>query len=61
MNEDTKKAILQWIHDNHRHHAYEDVPRDGEDGVFDEKWVDCPEASYPYVNSLELEKFIKSL
>lgn len=67
MNEDLRQKILQYIYDNHNHHT-------GADGVafdyIDGKWVEsnmtvtldpCPDNDYPYVNSIELEKFIKEL
>lgn len=45
-----KDQILQWIYENHDHHenADEDV-------------AGCVDKDYPYVNSMELEKFIRSL
>jgi len=46
MNEDIKKQIIKWIFDNHFHHDNVD---------------DCDEAESPFVNSLDLEKFIESL
>lgn len=61
MNEEVRKKIIEWIFENHMHHSYEDVPREGTTDEYDEKFVDCDEAEYPYVNSLELEKFIKEL
>lgn len=61
MDKKTQEAILKWIVANHMHHDYEDVLREGTTDEYDEKWVDCAEAEYPYVNSLELEKFILSL
>jgi len=52
MNEETKAKILQWILENHEHHdMYDD----------DTPACDCYDGQYPYVNSLELEKFIKIL
>lgn len=61
MTEEVREKILQWIFDNHNHHDYEDIPRNDGSGISDEKFVDCPESDYPYVNSLDLEKFIKEL
>jgi len=61
MDDATKEKILKWIEDNHEHHSYEDIERQDGSGIFDEKWSDCTDSSFPYVNSIELEKFIKSL
>lgn len=61
MSDEVRQQILTWIMDNHEHHAYEDIERQDGSGTFDEVWVDCTAADSPYVNSLELEKFIKSL
>lgn len=61
MDEITRQKIIQWIFDNHMHHDYEDIPIEGTTDEYDEKYVDCAESEYPYVNSLELEKFIKEL
>jgi len=54
MDEETRKKILDWIFKNHNHHK--------------ECWCgndscehNCYDADFPYVNSLELEKFIKKL
>lgn len=52
MNEETKKKIIDWILANHEHHDMHDD---------DTPACMCYDAQYPYVNSLELEKFIKSL
>ena len=48
LTHETKEKIKKWIFDNHMHH--EDSPTN-----------DCQEADAPYVNSLNLEKFIESL
>lgn len=64
MTEETRQKIIQWIYDNHMHHDHEDILVKGDGGIgseYTEKWVDCQEAEYPYVNSLDLEKFIKGL
>lgn len=61
ISEKTRQIILQWIYDNHLHHDHEEILREGSTNIYDEKWVDCDEAEYPYVNSIELEKFIKEL
>lgn len=45
MLEKEKKEILEWIFNCHHHH---------EDGS------DCYYNAFPYVNSIELEKFINS-
>ena len=52
MNKETKAKILKWILDNHEHHEEFDD---------DEYGCRCTDAKYPYVNSLELEKFINTL
>lgn len=49
MNQETLAKIKQWIFDNHEHH-YEY-----------EKWANCQDNDSPYVNSLELEKFLEGL
>jgi hypothetical protein len=57
-----KEKIIQWIFDNHMHHDYEEVlVKCGPPAIYDEKYVGCQDAQYPYVNSLDLEKFIKEL
>lgn len=59
MTEKIKQKIVQWIFDNRQYHTpignvYDPdaAPIDKDECVWDEN---------PYVNSLELEKFIKSL
>lgn len=69
MTEAIKQKIVQWIFDNHNHH--EDSKRSEATLDIDEKTMsefqeiegtcECPDADYPYVNSMELEKFILSL
>ena len=54
MTEEIKQQIIKWIFDNHNHHDNAD---DETVNVEDKCW----DADYPYVNSLELEKFIKSI
>ena len=61
MTEDVRQKILKWILDNHQHHAHEDIEVPDKSGYYDEVWSDCEDASYPYVNSLDLEKFIKEI
>jgi hypothetical protein len=51
MTEEVRQKIIQWIFDNHQHHDYAGGNR----------YLDCPDADQPYVNSIELEKFIKEL
>lgn len=45
MDEKTREKIIKWIFDNHEHHEF---------GY-------CEEFDSPYVNSMKLEEFIKSL
>lgn len=64
MTEEARQEILQWIFDNHMHHDHTDVLVSGDGGVgseYDEDFVNCEDSDMPYVNSLELEKFIKEL
>jgi len=53
MKSDLEK-VLEWVYDNHNHHAYADqkLPKNHEG---------CYERDYPYVNSIELVEFIKSI
>lgn len=44
------KEIKKWVVDNHDHHIGADEDLEG-----------CVDKDYPYVNSLELEKFLESL
>jgi len=46
------KKIKKWIFDNHMHHNNEFI---------EEIVKPCSESDSPYVNSLELEKFIEKL
>lgn len=55
MNEEIKKKIVEWIFNNHQHHDGHTPCGDDECGG------GCVDNDYPYVNSIELEKFIKSL
>lgn len=57
MDEFTKGLILKWILDNHEHHAW--VQPDNP--TYDEEPPVCEEGDYPYVNSMALEEFIRSL
>ena len=65
MSEETKAKLLNWVYENHDHHDHEDILVKGKEGQvgseYTEKWADCTDAEYPYVNSLALEEFIKSL
>lgn len=45
MTKKEKKKILDWIFESHEHH------RD----------INCVDSDYPYVNSIELERFINEL
>lgn len=49
-----KDKILEWVYANHDHHEFtdEELPK----GVYG-----CFDRQYPYVNSIELEKFIKEI
>jgi hypothetical protein len=64
MTEDTKKKILDWIYKNHMHHDGADRSEldlsTGKIVEHHEEYV-CSEGDKPYVNSLDLEKFIKEL
>lgn len=57
MNEETKSKILKWIFDNHEHHAW--VPP--HNPTYDDEEPICQDGDEPYVNSLALERFIKTL
>jgi hypothetical protein len=46
MDEETKAKILTWIFKSHEHH---------------DEGCDCVDKDFPYVNSIELEKFINKL
>lgn len=58
MDEKTRQKIIQWVFDNHDHHDEATIQEI--DGTYSTELV-CTDGEYPYVNSLELEKFIKSL
>ena len=72
MNEEIKQKILDWILESHDHHGdFIEVSLPVRVKV-DGKWVEagsfsvdtkpwCWDGDKPYVNSLELEEFIKSL
>lgn len=53
MDKAIEEKIIKWIFDNHEHHFLKDDQDDN-------SYV-CEEGDYPYVNSIELEKFIKEL
>jgi len=55
--------ILCWIADNHMHHIGSpsieiNIFNEGVPPIEHEDTSECPEGEYPYVNSLELEKYI---
>lgn len=52
MTEEVKAEIVKWIFDNHEHHEF------SYDGMDDDIQL-CSDR--PYVDSLDLEKFIKEL
>ena len=65
MTEETREKIIKWIFDNHNHHSgaeHSSMPLvdDAEFEHFEDEST-CPDGDSPYVNSLELEKFIKEL
>lgn len=51
MSEEIKNKILKWILENHEHHTEDE----------DTLMTNCIDGDFPYVNSVELEKFIKML
>lgn len=55
MKKEIKDLILKWIFENHEHHI------GGE--TSDRRNIDpyCEDGDEPYVNSLKLEEFIKSI
>jgi len=64
------EELLEWIYANHEHHAYAKCSEGRVDKngklVFKEKGLPkgiqpCADNDSPYVNSLKLEKFIKSI
>lgn len=55
INEKTRKEILFWIFDNHEHHK-DDYSKESKIKI-----NKCFDSEFPYVNSIELEKFIKKL
>ena len=64
MTEEVRQKILQWIYDNHSHHEGSDrVELDMGSGEVTEHVdeYECFDGDKPYVNSLELEEFVKSL
>lgn len=69
MDEIVRKRILDWIFQNHEHHVGGEraiFNLDLEKGTMEKEehetpGVLCEGAEYPYVNSLELEAFIKGL
>lgn len=64
MNQETLKKILDWISANHEHHNGSDRTEmqlgTGEVTVHKNEYI-CFDGDKPYVNSLDLEEFIKSL
>lgn len=54
MDKQTQEVILKWIFDNHQHHSEADLNVDSFQTI-------CDDGDQPYVNSLELEKFILNL
>lgn len=54
MTPEMLAKIKQWISDNHQHHL-DDYGRQ------DVYTATCPVGDCPYVNSLELEKFLEGL
>lgn len=64
MTEETRKQILEWVYDNHQHHAgAKSVSMDLDTGKVTENdgESECWDGDKPYVNSLDLETFIKEL
>lgn len=68
MTEETRKKIIDWILENHEHHYAAEkwvsqINDDGSNTPFAKQngESECNDGNYPYVNSMELEKFIKSL
>lgn len=70
MDEATYKKIKAWIFDNHEHHAGTEkfvMTLSGEEELrlvgeeMHEDTSECTDGNYPYVNSMDLEKFIDSL
>ena len=64
MSKEVKRQIIEWIFNNHQHHA--GTPgismslESGDTTEMDDETI-CEDGDVPYVNSLELEKFIKSI
>lgn len=69
MDKQTQEAILKWILHHHQHHEGSDrseAMMDIDEGTMTEfEHIEgtsrCRDGNKPYVNSLELEKFILSL
>lgn len=72
MEKETRQKILDWIYENHCHHSTKKSAKLPVKVFKGNKWValedveyvdesDCLDGNYPYVNSLDLEKFIKEL
>lgn len=64
MDKQAQQAIIKWIFDNHQHHEGSDRTEmnlsDGYVVTHKDEYL-CQDGDEPYVNSLELEKFILSL
>lgn len=64
MTEKTRQDILNWIYSNHEHHEgakNTSINLETLEITENESESACHDGDYPYVNSLELEKFIKEL
>jgi hypothetical protein len=61
---DIKKQIIDWIVENHEHHEGSDRAEmslsDGKIVTHKDEYL-CTDGNYPYVNSLELVRFIEQL
>jgi major membrane immunogen (membrane-anchored lipoprotein) len=62
--EEVKQKIVDWIIKNHEHHEGSDRAEmtlsDGKIVTHKNEYL-CTDGNYPYVNSLELVKFIEQL
>lgn len=64
MDEVIKEKIIQWILNNHMHHECSELNSINLKNCkieYSPGTTACVDGNYPYVNSLELEKFIESL
>lgn len=62
--EEIKQKVIDWIIENHQHHEGSDRAEmrlpDGKITTYKDDYL-CTYGNYPYVNSLDLEKFIREL